>query len=213
MSKKAYTRDTIVAFVKGLDTRARTFNSSQIDNVINRGYAELMTQSKRIFSNQDIVPLDDYYEINELKVTLDVDVDVTEIYDLYVTVEGENLSKSTADEVIQDIGIVRNNDIIYRDNRYVGRFHLDLGALDNKFNNAVVKYYYTPTASDQTVYMDAQTYLAFTDAMWAATNYFLKDVEGEAQKRASMERTSKSITQGPEDIPSSGRSIFGHIGI
>lgn len=213
MSKKSYTRETIVSFVKGLDTRARTFTDDQINNVINRGYAELMTQSKRIFSDQDIIPLDDYYDIGEMKVTLDVDVDVTEIYDLYVTIEGDDRLKDRANEVIQGIGIVRHNDLAYRDNRYTGRFHLDLDSTDEVFDNAIVKYYYTPSASDEIVYMDAQTYLAFTDAMWAATNYFLKDIEGEAQKRASMIRTSESITQGPEDIPTSDRAMFGNMGV
>ena len=210
--KNEYTRDTIVDFIKNLDTRAQKFSDTQIDNVINRGYAELMTVSKTIFSNEEVVDLEPYYEGSELTLTLEVEDDATEVYDVYVTLE-DGKDTSICQQVIQDVGIYRNSDLAYRDNRYIGRVHLDLEVVDETFDNVVVKYYYTPKATDQSVYMDSQTYLSWTDSMWAATNYFLKDIEGEAQKRASMHRTSKSITQDPEDVPDQERSLFGGLGI
>lgn len=209
--KTEYTRDQITDFIKNLDVRASKFTDVQLDNVINRGYAELTTVSKRIFSNEDVVSLDGYYSAGETKITLDVEDDATEIYDLYVTFEGDD--KKIAHEVLQDVGIYRNDNVAYRDNRYIGRVHVDLEAIDEVFDNLVVKYYYTPKAADTSVYMDTQTYLAWTDAMWAAANYFLKDIEGETQKRASMGRTSKSISQDPEDIPDRARTIFGGLGL
>ncbi len=207
--KNKYTRIEILAFLKGLDTRAKSLTDAQMDNVINRGYAELLTTSKRIFSNEEVVSLDPFYESGESKITLEVEDDATEIYDIYTTIEGDRSSYAPAQEVVQGVGIYRNTDFAFRDNRAIGRFHLDLDAYDEKFDNVIVKYYYTPKATDEDVYMDAQTYLSWTDAMWAAMNYFLKDVEGEAQKRASMHRTSKSMTQDPEDVPQSQRAIFG----
>jgi len=87
--KVEYTREAIVEFIRNLDTRARDFNDARIDDVINRGYAELMTVTNRIFSNEDVVELAPYYETNELKVSLDVEDDATEVYDVYVTEEGD----------------------------------------------------------------------------------------------------------------------------
>jgi len=207
MSQTKYTRAEIVSFIKDLDTRAQKLSDAKIDSVINRGYAELMTTSKQLFSNEEVVALDEYYAAGEKKVSLDINEDVTEIYDIYFTIEDED--NSICQEVVQGIGIYRNNNAIYRDNRYVGRFHFDLSEVNEVFDNVISKYYYTPKATDADVFMSTQVYLAFQDAIWAALNYFLKDVDGESQKRASMARTSKSATQEPEDVPERSRSIFG----
>jgi len=209
MAKTQYTRAEIVAFIKSLDSRAREFDDAKIDTIINRGYAELNTVSKRLFSNEEVIALEDYYNSSETKFTMDIEDDVTEIYDIYVTLEDENTDRSICQAIVNNIGIYRNHDIAYRDNRYLGRFNIDLTTDDNIYDNVVVKYYYTPKATDEGVFMDSQVYLAFQDAMWAALNYFQRDIEGEAQKRASMERTSKSTTQEPEDIPTRSRAIFG----
>ena len=115
--KTKYTREEISAFVKSLDVRAKTLDDTKIDNAINRGYAELTTTSKRLFSNEDVVDLGEYYDGNEMRVTLDVEDDVTEIYDVYTTIEGDR-SKDICQEVIQGIGIYRNNNVSFRDNRY-----------------------------------------------------------------------------------------------
>ena len=211
MAKTAYTRESIAAFVKNLDTRAREFDEAKIDDVINRGYAELTTVSKKLFSNEEVLSLDDYYEASEEKFTLDIEEDVTEVYDIYVTIEGNDADKSICQDIVQGIGIYRNSDLAYRDNRYVGRCHVDLDVKDTIFDSVVMKYYYTPKATTETIYMDSQVHMAFQDAMWAALNYFMKDVESEAQKRASMTRTSKSTTQEPEDIPDMDRAMFGGI--
>lgn len=211
MAKTAYTRESIVAFVKGLDVRSQEFDDPKIDDVINRGYAELGTVSKRLFSNEEVLSLDEYYETGELKFTVDIEEDVTEVYDIYTTLEDDNSNRSICQEIIQDVGIYRNSDLAYRDNRYLGRCHVDLEARDETFDSLILKYYYTPKATTETIYMDSQVHMAFQDAMWAALNYFMKDVESESQKRASMTRTSKSTTQEPEDIPDSPRAIFGGI--
>lgn len=211
--KTKYTRDSINTFIRGLDVRAKTMSDSQLDNVINRGYAELMTVSSRLFSNEDVVSLDEYYEAGETKLSFDLEDDATEVYDLYLTIESDDVNKTYCDEVVQGIGICRNKNVVYRDNRYIGRVHIDLDTKyysnDYKFDNCLVKYYYTPKATDDDVMMSAQVWLTFTDAMWASLNYFLKDVESESQKRASMTRTSAAVKDVPEDIPDRSRAVFG----
>ena len=211
--KTKYTRDEINTFIRGLDVRAKTLSDTQLDNVVNRGYAELMTVSSRLFSNEEVISLDEYYESGETKLSFDVEDDATEVYDVYTTIEGDETDKTYCDEVVQGIGIYRNNDVAYRDNRYVGRVHLDLDTPSysgsTQFDNCIVKYYYTPRSTDEDVMMSSQVWATFTDAMWASLNYFLKDVESESQKRASMERTSAAVMEVPEDIPDRGRAVFG----
>lgn len=211
MAKTEYTKAAIVTFIKDLDTRAKSLSDSKIDNIIDRAYAELTTVSKKLFSNEEVISLAAYYEVGELKATLDIEDDVTEIYDMYTTIEGDTADKSICQDIVQGIGIYRNTDVLYRD-RYVGRFHVDLSVKESiLFDNMVVKYHFTPKATTDSVFMDSQLYLAFQDALWAALNYFMKDVEGEAQKRASMTRTTKSAPQEPEDIPEESRAMFGGI--
>ncbi len=211
--KTEYSRDDINSFVRGLDVRAKSLSDAKLTDVVNRGYAELLTVSTRLFSNEDIISLDEYYEASELVLTFDVEDDAVEVYDLYLTVEGDDADKSYCDEVVQGVGIFRNNDVAYRDNRYIGRIHLDLDYDKNNskhFDNCVIKYYYTPKATDDSIMMSSQVWATFTDAMWASLNYFLKDVTSESQKRASMERTSKAVIEVyPEDIPERGRAVFG----
>ena len=211
MAKTKYTKEEIVAFVKDLDTRAKTLSETKIDAIINRGYAELTTVSKRLFSNEEVLSLAPYYEGGEYKFIVDVDEDVTEVYDVYTTIEGEDRDKSMCQEIIQGVGIYRNDNLSFRDNRYIGRIQTDLSAVETEFDNLVIKYYYTPKITSGDVYMSSQVYLAFQDAIWAALNYFMKDVEGEAQRRTSMHRTGKSTLEEPEDIVIKSRAIFGGV--
>ena len=110
-----------------------------------------------------------------------------------------------------DYGIkkIRDNKIIYRDNRYNGRVHIDFDLLTQTVDNAVLKYYYVPTHSNKTVYMDAQTWLAFKSALGVALYDTLHDVERNGQKRAEMVRRARSILPSmPEDATD---PAYGHI--
>ena len=129
---------------------------------------------------------------------------MTEIYDLYLTIE--DLDKNTYDYGIRKI---RDAKIIYRDNRYNGRVHIDFTTLTEIVNNAVIKYYYVPTNTSDTVYMDAQTWLAFKSALGVALYDTLHDVERNGQKRAEMARRAKAILPTmPEDATA---PAYGHI--
>ena len=209
MAKTGYTRDTIINNIKFLDVRAKNLTDEQIDAVINMAYAELSITSRELFSNEEIVNLDAYYDTSEMKATFDVEEDALEIYDLYTTIEGDDRLKDTCEEVVQGIGINRNNNLAFRDNRYIGRFHIDLEAEDTIYDNLIAKYYFTPSATTEIVYMSKQVFRSFQDALGIAVNYFVKDIEGEAQKRASLLRTSSGIQDAPEDIPDMRPAMFG----
>ena len=148
MAKTKYTKEEIVAFVKDLDTRAKTLSETKIDAIINRGYAELTTVSKRLFSNEEVLSLASYYEGGEYKFIVDVDEDVTEVYDVYTTIEGEDRDKSMCQEIIQGVGIYRNDSLSFRDNRYIGRIQTDLSTVETEFDNLVIKYSITEDSSE-----------------------------------------------------------------
>ena len=210
--KNRYTPEDIIAAVKSLDTRAARLEPEQITNVINDGYAEFCTVVQA-FSNEEVVDLQPFYGTGESQITLDIEEDVSEIYDLYVTIEGQ-------DKEVFDHGIkkIRDKRIIYRDNRYNGRVHLDFdllqkfGLLQKPADNAVIKYYYVPRSDTAQVYMDAQTWLAFKSALGVALFDTLHDVERNGQKRAELLRRARAILPSmPEDAvdPSYGHIFTG----
>ena len=204
--KKSYTPEDIVAVTKSLDKRTLTLSETAISNIIDDGYTELCTIIQA-FSDEEIVSLDQFYEANENLVMLDIEEDVSEIYDLYLTVEGQD--KETYDYGIKKI---RDAKVLYKDNRYNGRVHIDFDTLTETADNAVLKYYYVPTHTTETVYMDAQTWLAFKSALGVALYSTLHDVERNGQRRAEMTRRARAIMPDlPEDAldPSYGHVFNG----
>lgn len=204
--KKPYTSELVADTVRALDVRALKLTESQINLIIDDGYAELVTIIQA-FSDEEVLSLQSYYEVGEEKVTLDIQEDVNEIYDLYLTREGKDID-------IYEYGIekLRDPKYIYRDNRYNGRVHIELEALPQQVDNAVLKYYYTPTHTTDTVYMDAQTWLAFKSALGVALYDALHDVPRNGQKRAETIRRAKAIIpELPEDAnkPLTGRIFSG----
>ena len=201
--KNQYAPEDIIDTVKSLDTRATRLEPEQITSIINDGYTELCTVIQA-FSNEEVVDLRPFYDNDEKQVTLDIEEDVSEIYDLYLTVE--NQDKFSFDQGIKKI---RDKRVIYRDNRYNGRVHLDFDLLKEKVDNAVLKYYYVPRSDAVQVYMDAQTWLAFKSALGVALYDTLHDVERNGQKRAEMLRRAKAILPSmPEDATDPS---YGHI--
>ena len=201
--KKPYSPSMVLEAVKSLDVRAPKLTSEQLNAVINDGYTELCTIIQA-FSDEEVVSLKPFYDGEETLITLDVEEDVSEIYDLYLTQEGK-------DKYEYDYGIkkIRDKKVIYRDNRYNGRVHIDLELLTDKVDNAVIKYYYVPNYNTETVYMDSQTWLALKSAFGAALFDTLHDVERNGQKRAEMLRRARAVLPSmPEDATDPS---FGHI--
>lgn len=204
--KKEYTPETLVSTVQALDVRAQKLSTDQINSVIDDAYTELCT-AVQIFSGEEIVPLAAFYETGEQQITLDIEDDVSDLYDLYLTIEDK-------DKDAYDYGIekIRDEKVIHRDNQYNGRVHIDLDTMTETANNAVLKYYYTPTSSTSSVYMDAQSWLALKSALGAALYDAVHDVERNGQKRSEMNRRAKAIiTNLPEDAfePAHGHIFYG----
>jgi hypothetical protein len=213
---KPFTRAEILKMIGTLDVRTKTFKDEDFDYVMDMGYAELATITYA-FYDEEVVNLKEYYELQETKITLDITEDVSFIYDTYVTIENQNIN-----DYLHGIRKIRDENIIYKDSRAVGRIHIDL---DNHkepqlLENAVIKYAYTPTHTTETVYLDQPTMLALRDAFGCALFNRLNEVERESQKRASLQRTAMAIIprypndfriDQDNDIPDEGRVMIAKV--
>jgi len=214
--KVEYTKEYFVNRIKNLDVRAKKLSDDDIDNILNDGFAEISTIGM-LFSDEEVIDMADYYSNGEKQLTLDIEEDVTQIYDYYLT------NESQASDIfyhgiqkLQDSRFKRldNSDqnSMWKDNRYNGRVHINLDEVPNNIivENAIIKYFYIPTSSSTSYYMDSQTRLATESAMGAAMYEYLHDVEKAGQKRAAMKRQGLAIIpfQDPEDLHKTYRSVF-----
>ncbi len=206
--KLVFTYDQIVDRLKAVDKRVETMSEAQINLLMDRGYSILVSQYGYAFTNEDVVELDEYYASDELKLTFDVEDDVVDVYDLYLTEEG--LSR---DLYPQGIRQEKSEKFIYRDNRYVGRVHADLNGSENsdgtgQFDNAVVKYCFTPTHSTESIMVASITMTALEFAFSAAIYSYVKDHDSKDMALADMMAVGSSIPMPPEDEVEQVRSIF-----
>jgi hypothetical protein len=187
---RPFTRAEVIKMISTLDVRTKEFTDEDYNYVMNMGYAELATVT-HAFYNEEVVALKDYYENDESKITLDITEDVAFIYDLYVTIEGQE------DIELFKHGIrkIRDENIVYKDSRAIGRVHIDLANHKEPYplDNAVIKYAFTPRDTTEVIYIDQPTMLAMRDAFGCALYNRLNDVERESQKRASLQRTALAI--------------------
>jgi len=197
------------------DKRAADLSTEVIDNILNDGFAEVSTIGM-FFSDEEVVSMAPYYAAGELVLTLDVEEDVTSIYDYYLTQEGksdENYEHGIKKFQYSNFRMIDNTDVnsMYLDSRYNGRVHVDLTKVRKNeiVDNAVIKYYYIPTSASDTYEMDAQTRLATESAMASALYDYLHDVERASQKRAQFTRQALAIVpQDPEDLNKDRVSLF-----
>jgi len=214
--KNTYTKEYFYKRIRNADVRAQKLDDDAVDNIINDGFAEVSTIGM-FFSDEEVISMKDYYANGELELTLDIEEDVTQVYDYYLTVEEQpsdvfyhGISK------LQDsrFKAIDKSDVnsMWLDNRYNGRVHINLTEVKNGYtvDNAVIKYFYVPTSNTDTYYMDNQTRIATESAMLSAMYDYLHDIERAGQKRAAMKRQAAAIIpfENPEDLEKQYRSVF-----
>ena len=192
------TRAEVIKMISTLDKRTESFTDEDYNYVMDMGYAELAT-IVQAFNNEEVVSMEPYYTNGEMKLTLDIEEDVSYIYETYLTIENQT------DLTLHPHGIkkITDENAIYKDGRAVGRIHIDLNKLNldkygdtvsgTKADNAVIKYAFVPTHTTEDIYIDQPTYLAMRDAFGASLYNRLNDVERETQKRASLRRTAGAV--------------------
>lgn len=204
--KRKVTKESLLTYIRNLDKRTSAMSDTQLDEVLLQGFSEMSTIAQ-VFTNEEVVDLQPYITAGEDKVTIDIEQDVTEIYDLYVTTENTGT-------LVQGVYIYKDDSdmplFIYEDNRYTGRVHIDINNLPLNTNNAVIKYFFIPGADFVDAYLDGQVDLALKNALAACLYDVLHDVERATQKRAAMMRTTLSIIDSgmPKDWCCSRASMF-----
>jgi len=203
--KREIKKSQLIHLLNNLDKRSLELSNESIDEIINNAFAELSTVA-RLFTDEDVLSTRDYYDNGELIFTLDIHSDVVYVYDLYLTVENQ-------DHNIFDHGINKITDLncIYRDNRESGRIHVDLTKVPENqiIDNIVIKYFYTPSATDNSIYMDQPTYVATRNALGVALYDWMNDVDRSMQKLAAMKRTGlAAVPNDPEDLLEPKPSMF-----
>jgi len=183
--KRKYTKEAIVADIKVMDKRALTMSDEQIDMIINDGYSYI-GMFTQLFSNEDVLEMAEYYDLGEHKLTIDIEDDTQFIYDLYGTVE-----------TVEPLRKVYNADAIYQDGRYTGRIHINLDLCET-LDNVVIKYFYTPQATDLDIYVDAMAYSVMKQSFRVAIDSYLKDDKREAKSMSKLEGMCLNIVP---DIP------------
>jgi hypothetical protein len=211
--KRKILKTDIIQMILDLDTRTTKLTETQLDSIIDSGFAELCTLVLP-FTEEEIYPLEQHYIDGELKITLDADKDVVEVYDYHLTIE----NKTDFDTYKHGILKIREENCIYEDNRSIGRIHVDLEQVpDNQIaDNVVMKYYYVPDANFDVIYLSQNALLALKNAM-ALALYSpitpLRDPEKESRVRAAMTRTARSVALNegsPEDLtPTNNNYVFG----
>ena len=171
--KVEHTRAQIVADIKRLDVRAQKLTEDEISQIMDEGYSEISLHGQ-IFSNEQVVDMGTYYDANELKLTLDIEEDCLGIYDLYGTIES-----------VVPLHKVYNADAIYQDGRYVGRIHIDLNLCET-IDNVVVKYYYTPVSTTDSIYVDGPAYNIMMESYRVALSRRFKDLKAEDRSLARL---------------------------
>ena len=201
--QRPYTKDFIFDTVKLMDTRAKKLTDEEIHAVIDDGYSE-MAAIYHLFSNQEVIDLAPIYESQEVKFTIEIEEDVVDVYEIYLTVENQSFD-------LYEHGIKKIDDrnAIYSDNRMMGVVHINLSQTDEVCDNAVIKYFYTPDSTDEVVYMDKPTFLAAKNAFHASLLDKFHDTERYMQKLAAVKRTvNAAIPKDPHDLIGTRDSIF-----
>lgn len=213
--KNSYPLTYFIKRLKKLDKRMDLLPEEDLLEIINDGFAEVSTIGM-FFSDEEVISMVPYYEAGEKQITLDIQEDVTQIYDYYLTQENQSFTLDYHGiNKLQDSRFRRidNSDInsMWLDSRYDGRVHIDLNRVGNNVtvDNAVVKYFYVPTSDSDVFYMDNQTRLATESAIASAGYDYIHDVERASQKRAAMKRQAMAIIPTmPEDLEKPYRAMF-----
>jgi len=187
--KRRVTKESLVSYIKTLDKRFNNFTDEEVDEVLNDGFAELCTIVQP-FASQVTESLSDYYEFGETVFDINIQEDVSDVYDFY-------LSKENQDESIFDHGVYKNRDKnrIYKDAQNSDLIHVDI-SYDKYgliYELAVVKYFYIPTSNFDELFIGSDVYLALKAAFALSSFEYVQDVENSERRRAAMERRAGLI--------------------
>ena len=204
--KRKITKDQMIEYITDLDTRCKVWDEAKFDRAMNNGFAELCTVVQP-FVSQVNVDLQEYYDLGESRFDINLTGDTLSVYDLYLSRAADTFNVWKHDEEK-----CRDEDVIWKDSVNSDVVHVDMtkDVMGRTFEEAVVKYFYVPTADFDELYMSNDVYLALEAAMAAAAYDMLHDVEKAGQQRAAFTRKGGSILEPyPQDYLDPGKpSMF-----
>jgi len=187
--KRQIRKEEVILKIKLLDTRLKNISAETMDTIIDNGFAEILALIQP-FTNEIIEPLDSHYELGENRFQINIDDDVSDIYDLYLT-------KEDADKAMFPNGVIkfRDKSLIWRDDQRNDIVHIDLtyNKLMTKYDNAVVKYFYEPNSQFTELSVESALYVALDTAFSIAAYDMLNDVERAEFKRGQLANRVKNI--------------------
>ena len=86
--KNTFPIDYFTKRLKKLDKRIAQLPNEDLLEIITDGFAEVSTIGM-FFSDEEVIDMKPYYEVGEMQLTLDIEEDVTQIYDYYLTQENQ----------------------------------------------------------------------------------------------------------------------------
>ncbi|RLC29497.1 MAG: hypothetical protein DRH37_07420 [Deltaproteobacteria bacterium] len=189
--KRRITKEEVIVMIKELDTRCKKWDVTKFDRVINNGFAELCTVIQP-FVSQVNVNLQEYYDLGESRFDINLTGDTLSVYDLYLSKAADSFNVWKHDEEK-----CRDEDVIWKDPVNSDVVHVDMtkDIFSRTFEDAVVKYFYVPTADFDELYMSSDVYLALESAIAAVSYDMLHDVEKASQQRSAFTRKGGAILE------------------
>jgi len=201
--KRKITKIQMTEYIKLLDTRCIDWTNEQIDRAMNNGFAELCTVVQPFVSIVE-VDLQNYYDLGESKFDINLTGDSLSIYDLYLSKAADSFNVWKHDEEK-----CRDEDVIWKDAINSDVVHVDLtkDIMKRTFEDAIVKYFYVPTADFIEIYMSNDVYIALESAIAASTYDILHDVEKAGQQRSAFTRKGGAVLEVyPQDYLDPGKT-------
>ena len=175
--RRKITKIELIEFIKRLDTRAKKFETEKFDEVIDKAFGEM----SNIFTDEDALQVEQYTADKVIKLSYDVERDVSYIYDAFLSEDSRNA--------------ITNTDLMVEvDPRLKGRINVDFSSqvdMYGKYSShsgyngttpkiLVVKYYYTPTSEFEKIYMDKDVQVVLHTALKVAVYNDLHDTKKHA---------------------------------
>ena len=195
--ERKITKTQLITYIKRLDTRCKKFDDEKFDEIIDDAFSEFNTTGA-FFFNEDALEVTDYITDGVIKLSYDIEKDVTYVYDAFLSTDSKT-PMNTSDRMVEV------------DPRVTGRINLDFSSTEDMYNAytyhyqedfndgsvpevLVVRYNYVPTSDFDEIYMNRDVYKAFRQAISTSAYMDLHDEKKAAMHHGKMIRDAKAIT-------------------
>lgn len=194
--KRKVTKESLVAYIKRLDTRCKKFDDDKFDEIIDDSFSELNTVG-HFFYDEDALDVQQYHESGVVKLSYDVERDVIYVYDAFLSVDSKTPHP-------------RSDNMVEVDPRVIGRINVDFSSAEDMYSSytyheqspyessedatiLITRYYYVPTSEFTEIYMNRDVYKALRQAITASTYMDLHDEKKSEMHYGKMIKNAEAI--------------------